>query len=72
MKEEKNSQTLTLNKEFKRAYYQGKSKATPYFIFYKIKRFFLSFMIYYLWVKKYEKISLLIRGNFSFTGKWMF
>ncbi len=37
MKEEKNSQTLTLNKEFKRAYYQGKSKVTPYFILYKIK-----------------------------------
>lgn len=37
MNEERNPRTLTLNKEFKRAYYQGKSKATPYFIFYKIK-----------------------------------
>lgn len=30
-------QTLKLNKEFKRAYYQGKSKATPYFICYRVK-----------------------------------
>lgn len=37
MNEERIPQTLSLNKEFKRAYYQGKSKATPYFIFYKIK-----------------------------------
>ena len=37
MNDEKSPRTLTLNKEFKRAYYQGKSKATPYFIFYKIK-----------------------------------
>ena len=29
--------TLKLNKEFKRAYYQGKSKATPYFICYQVK-----------------------------------
>ena len=29
--------TLKLNKEFKRAYYQGKSKATPYFICYRVK-----------------------------------
>lgn len=29
--------TLKLNKEFRRAYYQGKSIATPYFICYRIK-----------------------------------
>lgn len=29
--------TLKLNKEFKRAYYQGKSKATPFFVCYVIK-----------------------------------
>ena len=29
--------TLKLNKEFKRAYYQGKSKVTPYFICYRVK-----------------------------------
>ncbi len=29
--------TLKLNKEFKRAYYQGKNKATPYFICYRVK-----------------------------------
>jgi len=30
-------QTLTLNKEFKRAYYQGKSKACPFFVCYVVK-----------------------------------
>lgn len=30
-------QTLTLNKEFRHAYYQGKSKATPYFICYMVR-----------------------------------
>ena len=30
-------QTLTLNKEFKRAYYQGKSKASPFFVCYVVK-----------------------------------
>ena len=30
-------QTLKLNKEFKRAYYQGKSKATPFFICYRVR-----------------------------------
>lgn len=34
----KTFQTLKLNKEFKRAYYQGKSKATPFFICYKVRR----------------------------------
>lgn len=29
--------TLKLNKEFKRAYYQGKSAACPYFICYRVK-----------------------------------
>ncbi|MCI8602088.1 MAG: ribonuclease P protein component [Oscillospiraceae bacterium] len=30
-------QTLTLNKEFKRAYYQGRSKASPFFVCYVVK-----------------------------------
>jgi len=30
-------QTLRLNKEFKRAYYQGKSKACPFFVCYVVK-----------------------------------
>ena len=30
-------QTLTLNKEFKRAYYQGRSKACPLFVCYVVK-----------------------------------
>ncbi len=30
-------QTLKLNKEFKRAYYQGKSIACPYFVCYRIR-----------------------------------
>lgn len=30
-------QTLTLNKEFRHAYYQGKSRATPYFICYMVR-----------------------------------
>lgn len=37
MNDYKKISTLTLNKEFKRAYYQGKSKVTPYFVCYKIK-----------------------------------
>lgn len=39
-KEEKLSafpETLKLNKEFRRAYHQGKSAATPYFICYRVK-----------------------------------
>lgn len=34
---ESKPQTLTLNKEFRHAYYQGKSKATPYFICYMVR-----------------------------------
>lgn len=37
---EKNSglpETLKLNKEFKRAYYRGKSEASPFFICYQVK-----------------------------------
>ena len=37
MNKEPKPQTLTLNKEFKRAYYQGKSRATPYFVCYMVK-----------------------------------
>lgn len=37
MNKEPKPQTLTLNKEFKRAYYQGKSRATPYFICYMVR-----------------------------------
>ncbi len=33
----KEPQTLTLNKEFRHAYYQGKSKAAPYFICYMVR-----------------------------------
>lgn len=29
--------TLKLNKEFRRAYYQGKSRACPYFVCYRVK-----------------------------------
>ena len=36
-------ETLKLNKEFKRAYYQGKNKVTPYFICYRIKNRQLGF-----------------------------
>ncbi|MGI5894618.1 MAG: ribonuclease P protein component [Candidatus Merdivicinus sp.] len=36
--EEKNfPETLKLNKEFKRAYHQGKSLPTPYFVCYRVK-----------------------------------
>ncbi|HIT78892.1 MAG TPA: ribonuclease P protein component [Candidatus Faecivivens stercorigallinarum] len=37
MTNEPKPQTLTLNKEFRHAYYQGKSKATPYFVCYMVK-----------------------------------
>ncbi len=37
MNNEKKIDTLTLNKEFKRAYYQGKNIVTPFFVLYKIK-----------------------------------
>ncbi len=37
MNKEPKPQTLTLNKEFRHAYYQGKSKATPYFICYMVR-----------------------------------
>ena len=37
MNTDKKFSTLKLNKEFKRAYYQGKSKVTPFFICYKVK-----------------------------------
>ena len=37
MTNESKPQTLTLNKEFRHAYYQGKSRATPYFICYMVR-----------------------------------
>ena len=37
MTNETKPQTLTLNKEFKHAYYQGKSKATPFFVCYMVR-----------------------------------
>ncbi len=37
MTNEPKPQTLTLNKEFRHAYYQGKSRATPYFICYMVR-----------------------------------
>lgn len=37
MKDSLKPRTLKLNKEFKRAYYQGKSKASPYFVCYVVK-----------------------------------
>ena len=37
MTNESKPQTPTLNKEFRHAYYQGKSRATPYFICYMVR-----------------------------------
>lgn len=37
MNKEPKPQTLTLNKEFRHAYYQGKSRATPYFVCYMVR-----------------------------------